>query len=93
MIFHLNAHFIALMSIEMKNHQYLENGSRYQKTSESWPPKTWPFYSYIVYFQVCNMIISTHQKDQEDVSVANAINDEKSRISREPLEISKKFRK
>ena len=55
-----------------------------KKLQKADPPKTWPFYIDIVYFQVCNMIISTHQKDQEDVSVANALNDEKSRISREP---------
>ena len=33
-----------LMVTEEQDHEYLENGKRYQKMSENKPPKTCPFY-------------------------------------------------
>ena len=36
-----------LMVTEEQDHEYLENGKRYQKMSTNRPPKTYPFYVYI----------------------------------------------
>ena len=33
-----------LMVTEEQDHEYLENGKRYQKMSTNRPPKTYPFY-------------------------------------------------
>ena len=45
-----------LMVTEKQDHEYLENGKRYQEMSKSRPPKTCTFYVYISYV-LCSIFI------------------------------------